>query len=73
MDATPQRRDTAAMDTTRTERLLREAKAICQRTTGRNEPSDDLLYAVFRSLDVEDELADDEPGEWPSEVSRAVH
>ncbi|MBV2180915.1 MAG: hypothetical protein KUL86_06720 [Castellaniella sp.] len=65
--------DTGAMDTTRTERLLREAQAICRRVTGRDEPSDDLLYAVFRRLDVEDELATDDPGEWPNSASHVVH
>ena len=43
MDALHRGGETAAMDTTHTERLLREAQEICRRVTGREEVGDDLL------------------------------
>lgn len=54
MGPTPWQTDTAGM--TRTESLLREAQAICQRVTDRENVSDDLLCAVYRSLELEQDL-----------------
>jgi len=48
------------METTKTERLLRQAKEICQAVTDRVEVSDDLLCAVFRRLELELDLAADD-------------
>lgn len=45
---------------TKTEALLRQAKAICQEVTGREDVSDDLLCAVFRRLELEADLAEGE-------------
>lgn len=73
MDATHRGCDTSGMDTTHTERLLREAQEICRRVTGREEVGDDLLCSVFRRLEFESDLADDAPGDWPCEASNAVH
>lgn len=49
------------METTKTEALLRQAKAICQGVTGREDVSDDLLCSVFRRLELEADLVDDDP------------
>lgn len=46
--------DTCGM--TKTEELLREAQAICRRITDRENVSDDLLCAVYRSLELEQDL-----------------
>lgn len=54
MGTTPGPTDTA--DMTKTEELLREAQAICQRVTNREDVSDDLLCAVYRSLELEQDL-----------------
>lgn len=54
MSALPRPADTGGM--TRTEELLREAQAICQRITNREDVSDDLLCAVYRSLELEQDL-----------------
>ena len=48
------------METTKTEALLRQAKAICQAVTGREDVSDDLLCSVFRRLELEADLVDDD-------------
>ena len=48
------------METTKTEALLRQAKAICQEVTGREDVSDDLLCSVFRRLELEADLVDDD-------------
>ena len=45
---------------TKTEALLRQAKAICQAVTDRVDVSDDLLCAVFRRLELEVDLAEGE-------------
>lgn len=54
MGTTPPQTDTAGM--TRTESLLRKAQAICRRVTDREDVSDDLLCAVYRSLELEQDL-----------------
>lgn len=54
MAALPRPVDTGEM--TKTEELLREARAICRRITGREDVSDDLLCAVYRSLELETDL-----------------
>lgn len=48
------------MQSTKTEALLRQAKAICQAVTDRVEVSDELLCAVFRRLELEVDLIDDD-------------
>ena len=48
------------MQSTKTEALLRQAKAICEAVTDRVEVSDDLLCAVFRRLELEADLVDDD-------------
>jgi len=48
------------METTKTEALLRQAKAICQEVTGREDVNDDLLCSVFRRLELEADLVDDD-------------
>jgi hypothetical protein len=58
------------MEPTKTEQLLLEARAICQRVTDRIDVSDDLLCSVYRSLELEMQLQnDDESGQ----VSGSVH
>lgn len=52
--------DNAGMQPTKTEALLRQAKAICQEVTGREDVSDDLLCSVFRRLELEADLVDDD-------------
>lgn len=41
------------MEKTKTESLLEQARAICQRVTDREDVSDDLLRVVFMRLDEE--------------------
>ncbi|MFT0533961.1 hypothetical protein ACMHYJ_14200 [Castellaniella hirudinis] len=48
------------MEKTKTELLLEEAKAICQRVTDRLDVSDDLLCSVFRRLELETDLLDED-------------
>lgn len=45
------------MEMTKTELLLRDALAICQRVTDREDVSDDLLRIVFMRLDEEVQAA----------------
>jgi hypothetical protein len=56
------------MEMTKAEELLREAREICQRVTGRTEVSDDLLCSVFRRLEFEQdpdmEEAEDVARQW---------
>lgn len=61
------------METTKTEALLRQAKAICQEVTGREDVSDDLLCSVFRRLDLEADLAADEFEDMPDQAGASVH
>lgn len=48
------------MEITKTETLLREAQAICREVTGREDVNDDLLCSVFRRLELEADLANDD-------------
>lgn len=48
------------METTKTEALLRQAKEICQAVTDRVDVSDELLCAVFRRLELESDLIDED-------------
>lgn len=48
------------METTKTEALLRQALEICQRVTDRMDVSDDLLCSVFRRLELEADLLDED-------------
>jgi len=73
MAAPPFCTHTVAMETTQTERLLREAAAICRRETGRETVSDDLLAAVFRRLAYEAERVDEDAGDWPDGDVATVH
>jgi len=73
MAAPPYPVHTVAMETTQTERLLREAAAICRRETGRETVSDDLLAAVFRRLELEADRLDEDIGDWPDGDVATVH
>ena len=55
MAALPRPTETDDMET-KTEELLREAQAICRRVTDREDVSDDLLCAVYRGLELEQDL-----------------
>ena len=55
---------------TKTEALLRQAKAICQAVTDRVDVSDDLLCAVFRRLELEVDLVDEDEIEEAVELAR---
>ncbi len=71
MATPPRSADTVAMETTQTERVLREAAAMCRRATGREDISDDLLATVFRALLGEADLLDDADDGWTA--GDAVH
>ncbi|MHA3905172.1 hypothetical protein ACTPOE_16830 [Castellaniella sp. WN] len=61
------------MDTTRTEDLLREALAICQRVTDCVEIDQALLRAVFMRLDEEAQEAAYEADDDGPAVGCTVH
>lgn len=61
------------MEKTKTERLLEEAREICQRVTDRVDVSDDLLRAVFMRLDDEIQEAECESDDDRITAGCTVH
>lgn len=58
---------------TKTESLLREALAICQQVTNREEVSDDLLCSIYRSLELEVDLARERDEDAVDAAGGTVH
>lgn len=61
------------MEKTKTESLLEQARAICQRVTDREDVSDDLLRVVFMRLDEEVQEAAYEADDDGPAVGCTVH
>ncbi|CAM5219625.1 hypothetical protein CDEF62S_05235 [Castellaniella defragrans] len=58
---------------TKTEEPLQEALAICRRITNRGDVSDDLLCSVYRSLELEQDLAQDRDEEDVETAGATLH